>query len=116
MGATAPEATCQTGLPAAGGIELVYALSVVQRHRGRLDIVSVLLRELLRDQETILGLYDASVTALDPFPQSAAPRGHRPHPGGHSIASSPGLSIRRLRHTLGVRNPPDLPLAKFRGL
>lgn len=42
-------------------------LSIVERQAGRIGI-EVFARELLRDQQRIVGLYDASLTAIDPFP------------------------------------------------
>jgi carboxypeptidase C (cathepsin A) len=110
MGATAPEATCQsvyqqlaelTGLP----------LPVVQRHRGRLDI-SVFARELLRGQETILGLYDASVTALDPFPDRLLHEGTDPTLEGIDRLFTGAINS-HLRHTLGVETPLTYHLLNF---
>lgn len=42
-------------------------LPLIEKHAGRIDI-EVFARELLRDQNRIVGLYDAAVTAIDPFP------------------------------------------------
>jgi carboxypeptidase C (cathepsin A) len=50
---------------------------VVQRHHGRIDI-TLFARELLRHQQRILGLYDASVTAIDPFPDRLLNEGTDP--------------------------------------
>lgn len=41
--------------------------AVVERHRGRVP-VPVFARELLRDERRLLGIYDATVTTIDPFP------------------------------------------------
>lgn len=42
-------------------------LALVERQGGRIGI-EVFARELLRDQQRIVGLYDGSITAIDPFP------------------------------------------------
>ncbi len=42
-------------------------LSLVEKQAGRIGI-EIFARELLRDQQKIVGLYDASITAIDPFP------------------------------------------------
>jgi carboxypeptidase C (cathepsin A) len=48
--------------------------NIVRRHRGRVRI-DTFARELLRDERRVLGLYDATVTAIDPFPD------RDPYPG-----------------------------------
>lgn len=42
-------------------------VALVERQAGRIGI-EVFARELLRDQQRIVGMYDASITAIDPFP------------------------------------------------
>jgi carboxypeptidase C (cathepsin A) len=42
-------------------------LALIQKQSGRIDL-AVFARELLRDQQRIVGIYDASITAIDPFP------------------------------------------------
>lgn len=110
MGGTAPESTCQavyeqlaalTGLP----------LSVVERHRGRLDI-AIFARELLRDQQTILGLYDASVTAIDPFPDRLLQEGTDPTLEGIDRLFTGAINS-HLRHTLGVDTTLTYHLLNF---
>ena len=47
-----------------------------RRARRGPDQIRTFARELLRDQRKVLGLYDATITATDPFPDrepSAAP-------------------------------------------
>lgn len=53
---------------------LGLAPELVRRHRGRISI-ETFARELLRDERRVLGLYDATVTAVDPFPD------RHPYPG-----------------------------------
>ncbi|MGF1569689.1 MAG: S10 family peptidase [Nodosilinea sp.] len=100
MGETAPAADRQRvyqdlaeliGLP----------LEVVQRHRGRIDIM-MFARELLRDQQRVLGIYDASVTALDPFPDRLLNEGTDPTLDGVDRLFTGAINS-HLRSTLGVK-------------
>lgn len=75
-------------------------LEVVQRHRGRIDI-SIFARELLRDRDRILGLYDASVTAIDPFPDRLLHEGCDPTLDGVDRLFTGAINS-HLRETLGV--------------
>jgi carboxypeptidase C (cathepsin A) len=50
---------------------------LVERQAGRIDI-ELFARELLRDQQRIIGLYDASITAIDPFPDRTVYQGIDP--------------------------------------
>ena len=52
-------------------------LTLVERQAGRIGI-EVFARELLRDQQRIVGLYDASITAIDPFPDRLVYEGSDP--------------------------------------
>ncbi|MBV8885716.1 MAG: peptidase S10 [Chroococcidiopsidaceae cyanobacterium CP_BM_RX_35] len=52
-------------------------LTLVERQAGRVGI-EVFARELLRDQQRIVGMYDASITALDPFPDRLSYEGSDP--------------------------------------
>ena len=56
---------------------------IVQRCEGRVP-VDVFARELLRHERRIVGLYDATITAPDPFPDR--PPGSGPDP---TLAGSP---------------------------
>lgn len=78
-------------------------LALVQRHRGRLGI-DVFARELLRDQNRILGLYDASVTAIDPFPDRPLNEGTDPTLDGLDRLFT-GAINHHLRSTLGISTP-----------
>jgi carboxypeptidase C (cathepsin A) len=42
-------------------------IALIEKQAGRVGI-EVFARELLRDRQQIVGLYDASITAIDPFP------------------------------------------------
>lgn len=74
--------------------------TVIQRCEGRLTIQQFC-RELLRSQGRVLGLYDASVTAMDPFPDRANFEGPDPTLAGLDRLFSAGIYM-QLREQLGV--------------
>jgi len=79
-----------TGLPA----------DVVDRCEGRVP-VEVFSRELLRDERRIVGLYDTTITAPDPFPDR--PPGSGPDPTLSGITPAYTMATNRLlRGELGV--------------
>ena len=78
------------GLPAA----------LIQRHAGRIDI-GLFARELLRDRQRIVGLYDASITAIDPFPDRLLYEGTDPTLDGLDRLFAGAINS-HLRDTLGV--------------
>jgi carboxypeptidase C (cathepsin A) len=79
-----------TGLPA----------EVVQRCEGRVP-VDTFARELLRDERRIVGLYDSTITATDPFPDR--PPGSGPDPTLSGITPAYTMAVNRLlRGELGV--------------
>ncbi|MGB3138198.1 MAG: peptidase S10 [Nodosilinea sp.] len=84
---------------------------VVQRHRGRIDI-SVFARELLRHQQRILGLYDGSVTAIDPFPNRLLNEGTDPTLEGIDRLFTGAINS-HLRTTLGVDTTLTYNLLSF---
>jgi carboxypeptidase C (cathepsin A) len=86
-------------------------LEVVEKHQGRLDI-SIFARELLRDQEQILGLYDASVVAIDPFPDRLFSEGSDPTLEGLDRLFTGAINS-HLRTTLGVDTPLTYNLLSF---
>lgn len=86
-------------------------VDLVQRHRGRLGI-DVFARELLRDQERILGLYDASVTAIDPFPDRPLSEGTDPTLDGLDRLFT-GAINHHLRSTLGISTPLTYHLLNY---
>jgi carboxypeptidase C (cathepsin A) len=95
------EMAALTGLP----------LDLVQRHRGRLGI-DVFARELLRDQHRILGLYDASVMAIDPFPDRPLNEGTDPTLDGLDRLFT-GAINHHLRSTLGISTPLTYHLLNY---
>jgi carboxypeptidase C (cathepsin A) len=78
------------GLPAA----------LIQRQAGRIDI-GLFARELLRDRQRIVGLYDASITAIDPFPDRLLYEGTDPTLDGLDRLFAGAINS-HLRDTLGV--------------
>ena len=77
-----------TGLP----------LPFLELRAGRVDIVSFC-RELLRDQGRVLGLYDASVSSQDPFPDRNNYEGPEPSLAAADTLFSAGINT-QLRSTL----------------
>ncbi|HEY9698744.1 MAG TPA: peptidase S10 [Trichocoleus sp.] len=66
MGDAVPAEERQTAYQQFAGL-VGLPLSLVERQAGRIGI-EVFSRELLRDRRQIVGLYDASIVAIDPFP------------------------------------------------
>jgi carboxypeptidase C (cathepsin A) len=79
-----------TGVPA----------DIVVRCEGRVPI-DTFSRELLRDERRIVGLYDATITAIDPFPDRPSGSGPDPTLSGITPAYTMGVN-RLLRGELGV--------------
>lgn len=75
-------------------------VELVARHGGRIGI-ETFARELLRDQHRIVGLYDASITAIDPFPDRLLFEGTDPTLDGLDRLFTGGINS-HLRGTLGV--------------
>ncbi len=73
----------------------------VAHHEGRLDI-SLFARELLRQQRQIVGLYDASLTAWDPFPDRIQYEGDDPSLDGLDRLFAGAINS-HLRQTLGIQ-------------
>lgn len=74
--------------------------AIVERQGGRVGL-EVFSRELLRDQQKIVGLYDASITAIDPFPDRTSYEGSDPTLDGLDRLFTGGINS-HLRDTLGV--------------
>lgn len=72
----------------------------LQRRGGRLDHWDFA-RELLRDQRRVCGLYDASVSGIDPFPDRPAPAHPDPTLAGFERIFAAGINA-HLRVGLGV--------------
>lgn len=84
---------------------------VLDRCGGRLEHY-VFARELLHDQQKVCGFYDASLTAVDPFPDRALYQG--PDPTLSSIDRVFQATINsHLRDTLGVETDLDYQLLSW---
>jgi carboxypeptidase C (cathepsin A) len=73
---------------------------LVARAEGRISIERFA-RELLRDERKVLGLYDATITTTDPFPDREAFGGPDPTLSGTSAAFTTAIN-RQLRSEIGV--------------
>jgi carboxypeptidase C (cathepsin A) len=90
-----------TGLP----------VELVTRAEGRIPI-NVFARELLRDERKVLGLYDATITATDPFPDREPFGG--PDPTLAGIAPAYTVAINRvLRSEIGVETDREYTLLNY---
>lgn len=85
--------------------------SLVERQAGRIGI-DVFARELLRDQQRIVGLYDASITAIDPFPDRPLYEGCDPTLDGLDRLFSGAINS-HLRDTLGITTDLSYHLLNF---
>ncbi|MGZ4201322.1 MAG: S10 family peptidase [Thermoleophilaceae bacterium] len=74
---------------------------MVSRAEGRITI-DTFSRELLRDERKVLGRYDATVTASDPFPDREASDGPDPTLAGISPVFTTAIN-RHLRSDIGVQ-------------
>jgi carboxypeptidase C (cathepsin A) len=74
---------------------------VVDRHEARISMVTFA-RELLRDEGRIVGLYDATATGRDPFPDRDGMAWPDPTLSGIERVFAAGINA-RLRTELGVR-------------
>jgi carboxypeptidase C (cathepsin A) len=73
---------------------------MVARAEGRITI-GIFTRELLRDERKVLGLYDATITTTDPFPDREAFAGPDPTLAGIGPAYTTAIN-RQLRSEIGV--------------
>jgi carboxypeptidase C (cathepsin A) len=90
-----------TGLPA----------EMVARSEGRVTN-RVFARELLRDQRKVLGLYDATITTTDPFPDREAFAGPDPTLAGISPAYTTAIN-RQLRSDIGVETDREYKVLSY---
>lgn len=74
--------------------------ALVQKQAGRIGL-ELFSRELLRDQQRIVGLYDASITAIDPFPDRLSYEGIDPTLDGLDRLFTGAINS-HLRDTLNV--------------
>lgn len=76
-------------------------VDLVVRAEGRVTL-GTFTRELLRDQRRVLGWYDATITATDPFPDREAFAGPDPTLAGIDMAFTMAIN-RHLRSDIGVQ-------------
>jgi carboxypeptidase C (cathepsin A) len=84
---------------------------MVARAEGRVTI-RVFSRELLRDERKVLGLYDATITSTDPFPDREAFGGPDPTLSGISPAYTMAIN-RQLRSEIGVETDREYTLLSY---
>jgi carboxypeptidase C (cathepsin A) len=83
-------------------------VELVTRAEGRVSPV-VFARELLRDKQRVLGFYDVSITATDPFPDRAEYSAPDPTLAGISPAYTAAIN-RQLRSEIGVHTDREYRL------
>jgi carboxypeptidase C (cathepsin A) len=83
-------------------------VELVSRAEGRVPITSFA-RELLRDQRKVLGLYDATITVTDPFPDRELFAGPDATLAGIEPAYTMAIN-RQLRHEIGVQTDREYTL------
>ena len=86
-------------------------LEIVVRAEGRVSILTFV-RELLRDQRRVLGLYDTTITATDPFPDRDAFSWPDPTLSGISPAYTMAVN-RMLRSEIGVETEREYALLSY---
>ncbi len=84
---------------------------IVARAEGRVS-VRVFARDLLRDERKVIGLYDATITATDPFPDREAFGGPDPTLAGINPAFTTAIN-RQLRSEIGVETEREYTLLSF---
>ena len=84
---------------------------MVTRAEGRITI-GVFARELLRDERKVLGLYDATITVTDPFPDRESFAGPDPTLAGISPAYTMAIN-RQLRSEIGVDTDREYTVLSF---
>ncbi|MGB3612487.1 MAG: hypothetical protein WBA10_01745, partial [Elainellaceae cyanobacterium] len=110
MGDAAPEPERQAAYEQMAAM-IGLPVSLVQRQGGRIDL-SLFARELLRSQQRVVGLYDASITAIDPFPDRATYDGADPTLDGLNRLFTGAINS-HLRDTLGVETDLTYHLLNF---
>jgi carboxypeptidase C (cathepsin A) len=84
---------------------------MVSRAEGRITI-NVFARELLRDERKVLGLYDATITSTDPFPDRESFSGPDPTLAGIAPAYTMAIN-RQLRSEIGVETDREYTLLSY---
>jgi carboxypeptidase C (cathepsin A) len=83
-------------------------VEIVARAAGRIGI-DMFARELLRDERKVLGLYDATITTTDPFPDREVFGGPDPTLSGIGPAYTAAIN-RQLRSEIGVQTDREYVL------
>ncbi len=86
-------------------------IDMVTRAEGRIPI-NVFARELLRDERKVLGLYDATITVTDPFPDRESFGGPDPTLSGISPAYTMAIN-RQLRSEIGVETEREYTVLSY---
>ena len=88
-----------------------HSLDVVVRSEGRVSILTYV-RELLRDERKVLGLYDATITTTDPFPDRT--EFAWPDPTLSGIGPAYTMAVNRmLRSEIGVETDREYLLLSY---
>ena len=86
-------------------------VAMVERAEGRVTIDNFT-RELLRDERKVLGLYDATITTTDPFPDRESYAGPDPTLAGIGPAYTTAIN-RQLRSEIGVKTDREYVLLSY---
>jgi carboxypeptidase C (cathepsin A) len=86
-------------------------VDLVTRAEGRITM-RTFARELLRDERKVLGLYDATITVTDPFPDRDSFSGPDPTLSGISPAYTMAIN-RQLRSEIGVETDREYMLLSY---
>jgi carboxypeptidase C (cathepsin A) len=86
-------------------------LDLVVRAEGRITI-RTFSRELLRDERKVLGLYDATITVTDPFPDRDSFTGPDPTLSGSNPAFTMAVN-RQLRSEIGVETDREYMVLSY---
>lgn len=84
---------------------------LVERAEGRVTM-RTFTRELLHDERRVLGLYDATITAVDPFPDRESFAGPDPTLAGITPVYTTAIN-RQLRSEIGVETDREYALLSF---
>ena len=84
---------------------------MVTRAEGRISI-GVFARELLRDERKVVGLYDATITVTDPFPDRESFTGPDPTLAGITPAYTMAIN-RQLRSEIGVNTDREYTVLSY---
>jgi carboxypeptidase C (cathepsin A) len=83
----------------------------VARAEGRVGVLAFV-RELLRDERRVLGLYDATITTSDPFPDREPWNGPDPTLSGITPAYTMAVN-QQLRQTIGIETDREYVLLSY---